>query len=54
MADDDQRALIFEQFLLERFERFDIEIVGRLVEYQKVRRLREQLRENDAIAFSAG
>ena len=53
MADDDQRARIFAELFLEDFERFDVEIVGRLIEHEQVGRAREQLGKDDAIAFAA-
>ena len=54
VANDEQRAIVLGQSILQRFERLDVEIVRRLVEHEQVRRAREQLRENDAIAFAAG
>jgi len=41
------------RLLLGELERFEIEIVGRLVEHQHVRRSREQPREEQAVALAA-
>src|SRR5262249_3351124 len=53
VADDDRAAGEVEQRLLERAERVDVEIVGRLVEQQEVAPLLQELRQVDAIALAA-
>src|SRR5436190_3603707 len=54
VADDDGAAREGDERLLERSQRVDVEIVGRLVEQEQIRSALEQLREVDAIAFAAG
>ena len=53
MADDDQRAGIIGEHFLEQIERLEIEIVGRLVEHQKIRGLRQRAREQQPSALAA-
>ena len=54
MGDEEDRAVEVEEPLLEELERLDVEVVGRLVEDQEVRRLREEAREEEAVALAAG
>ncbi len=54
VAYDEQRAVVLGQSVLERFERLDVKVVRRLVEHEEIRRPREQLGENHAVAFAAG
>ena len=54
MADQKQRPRIRLQCILEQFERFDVEIVGRLVEHQQIGGQRKQSREQQPVAFAAG
>ena len=54
MADQEHRAGVGLQQLLEQLERVDVEVVGRLVEHQHVGRQREQAREQQAVALAAG
>ena len=54
MADQQQRAGVIGEQFLEQFERFDVEVVGRLVHHQQVGRLREQPGQQQAVAFAAG
>ena len=54
VADQQQRARVRLQRVLEQLERFDVEVVRRLVEHEQVRRLREQPRKQQAIALAAG
>src|SRR5207237_6254671 len=54
VADDDGAAGVVEQRLLERAQRVDVEVVGRLVEQQQVRAFLQELGEMHAIAFAAG
>ena len=53
VADDHGAAGEIQQRLLERAERVDVEIVGRLVEQQQVAALLQELGEMDAVAFAA-
>ena len=53
VADDHRAAGERQQRLLERAQRVDVEVVGRLVEQQQVRAALEQLRQVDAIALAA-
>ena len=53
MADDDGAAGEVEQRLLERAQRVDVEVVGRLVEQQQVAAALEQLGQVDAVALAA-
>ena len=53
MADEQQRARPFDELRLEKLECFEVEIVGRLVEHQDVRRSREQPREQQPVALAA-
>ena len=54
VADDQHRASKRCQPLLEQLQRFQVEIVGRLVEHKQVGWLREQLGEQQPVAFTAG
>ena len=54
MRDQHQRPAKFEQALFQNFQRGDVEIVGRLVQQQHVRRLEHELRDQNARAFAAG
>src|SRR5438270_4487012 len=54
MRDDDGAAGIIEQRLCERAQRVDIEIVGRLVEQEKVGALLQHLCEMHPVALAAG
>ena len=53
VADEQQRAGPLDELRLEQLERLEIEIVGRLVEHEHVRRPREQPGEQQPIAFAA-
>ena len=53
MADQQHGAGIVADHLLEHVERFQVEIVGRLVEHQQVRRLRQRPRQHQAAALAA-
>ena len=53
VADDDGAAGEVEQRFLERAQRVDVEIVGRLVEQQQVAALLQQLRQVHAVALAA-
>jgi hypothetical protein len=52
VADQKHRAFEFEEDFLEQFERFDIEVVGRLIKHQEISRPSEKSRENGAIHFT--
>ena len=54
VADQQHGAGIVAEHVLEHVERFQVEIVGRLVEHQQVRRLGERLRQHQAAALAAG
>jgi hypothetical protein len=54
VTDDDGAAGEIEQGVLQRAQRVHVEIVGRLVEEQKVRPTAQQLREVHAIALATG
>ena len=45
MADQEDRAGVLLQQLLQQFQRIDIQIIGRLVQHQHIRRLGEQARQ---------
>src|SRR5690349_22028139 len=53
VADDDGAARIVEQCLLERAQRVDVEIVGRLVEQQEVGALLQHFGQMHAVALAA-
>ena len=53
MADDQHRAVIVADHFLQQIERFEVEIVGRLVEDEEVRVAGELAREQQAGAFTA-
>ena len=54
MADHDQRARIAPQHLLEEVERFEVEVVGRLVEHDEIGRFRERPRQHQPGVLSTG
>ena len=54
MADEEDRARVGLQQLLEQLEGVDVEVVGRLVEHEHVGRQREQARQQQAVALAAG
>ena len=54
MADEQDGPLVLDQQRLEQFERLDVEVVGRLVQDQHVRRLGEQLRQQQPAPLAAG
>ena len=54
MADEQHRAVEAADQLLEQLERLDVEIVGRLVEHEHVRRPGKQPRQHQAVALAAG
>ena len=53
MADDQDRAGIVGEQLLQQVERLDVEIVGRLVEHQQVGRQRQRARQHEPAALAA-
>ena len=53
VADQQQGARPVDQQRLEQLERLDVEIVGRLVEDQEIRRPCEQSRQQQAVALTA-
>ena len=54
MADQQDRPLVLDQQALEQLQRLDVEVVGRLVEDQHVRRPGEQLRQQEPAPLAAG
>ena len=54
MGHDQDRARIIAQMALEPSHRLGIEMVGRLVEQQKFRRIQQQFAERDAAALATG
>ena len=54
MADDEQGAGEVDQLCFEQLERLEVEVVRRFVEDEDVGRLREQPRQQQPIAFTAG
>ena len=54
VADQQQRAGVVHQQLLQDVERVGVEVVGRLVEHQDVGRLGEELGQQEAVALAAG
>ena len=53
MGDHDHAAREFDQRVLQRAQRVDVEVVRRLVEQQHVAATLEQLRQVNPIAFAA-
>ncbi len=54
VADQQQRPRPLEQLFFEQLQRFEVEIVGRLVENEHIGRPREHPRQQQAIALAAG
>jgi hypothetical protein len=54
VRDHDRAAGEVQQRFLERAQRLDVEVVGRLVEQQHVAAALQQLREVHAVALAAG
>ena len=54
VADDDQRGAAGIELALQPFDGGQIEMVGRLVEQQDIRRRRQHARERGAARFAAG
>ena len=54
VRDEQHGARIVVDHLFQQVERFEIEIVGRLVEHQQVRGFRERARKREAAALAAG
>ena len=54
MADQQHGAFVLAQHVLQQVQRFQIEVVGRLVEDHQVRRLGQRHREHEAAALAAG
>ena len=53
MRDDDQRAVVAAEELLEPVDRVEVQVVGRLVEQQRLGMAVERLRQQDAHLLSA-
>ena len=54
MGDQHQRAAIFQQALFQNLERWDVEIVGGLVQQQHIGGLQHQAGDQNAGALSSG
>ena len=54
VADEEQRARELREPFLEDVEGLDVEIVGRLVEHQQIRRACEQAREQQPVSLAPG
>src|SRR5690606_30537128 len=54
VADQEQRAVVGVEQLLEQIEGLDVEVVGGLVQHQHVGRTREQARQQQAVALATG
>jgi len=54
VADQEQRARVILQSGFQQLERFDVEVVGGLVEHQDVGGAREEAREEQAVPLAAG
>ena len=54
MTDQQQGAVELRETFFKHVERLQVEIVGRLVEDEQVRGLREQTGEKQPVAFAAG
>src|SRR5512140_749251 len=54
VADDDRAASELEERILERPERIDVQVVGRLVEQEQISTLSERPREMQAVHLAAG
>jgi len=54
MADEQDRAAVIQKPLFQEFERFRVEVVGRLVENQDVRGDAEEFGKKEAIVFAPG
>src|SRR3546814_15723571 len=54
MRDQQQGALVVGEQFFQQLECFHVEVVGRFVHHQQVGRLREQLGQQQAVAFAAG
>ncbi|CAB4346371.1 unannotated protein [freshwater metagenome] len=54
MGDEDDRRVQFHQRLLKPFERFDVEVVGRLVEQQHIGRASQRSGQRAARHLAAG
>ena len=53
MGDDHSAAGEFEESIFQAFQRFDIKVVGRLVEQQQIAALLERQRQIQAVALAA-
>ena len=54
MADQENRAVVIGQQLFKQLQCFDVQVIGRLVEYQHIGRPGEQARQQQAVALTAG
>ena len=54
MRDEEERALVVQELLLEKLQGLDIKVICRLVHHEQIRWLQEEFREHETRAFSAG
>jgi hypothetical protein len=54
MADEQDRTAVIHNTLFQEFECFRIEVVGRFVEHQNIRREAEEFGKEEAITFAPG
>ena len=53
MADNQDGAVIIGNHLLKQVQRFHVQIIGRLVQHQKIMRFGKQLGQQQAVLFTA-
>ena len=53
MTDQEDRAAVFEEPVFEEFQRFDIEVVCGLIQDQDIGGEDEELRQTEAVTFTA-
>ena len=54
MADHEHRALVFEEPVFEKFQRFGVKVVGWLVKDKDIGWYGKQFRQKQAVALTAG
>ena len=54
VADDEHCAGVIRDQFLQKFQRFRVQVVGRLVEHEHIRRPGEELRQKQSVALPAG
>ena len=53
MGDDQNRAFVVDQMLLQPSDGFRVQVVGRFVQQQHIRRFKQQFAQRHAAAFPA-